>query len=192
MKCDCARGPNDLSARIWAIRARLGPRPNSRRPGCQTGPAPRPSWAKTGPSPPRRPLAVGYESDGRPRASREQNRRRRRSPNPSVHSLPPRLLSPRNGGDGRWPWWPGGVGRAAPPRLARRRARSPEGERTAVEPAVDGAMLSSPTRATPASRSGEPAAPLYREVRRATTQARRAHRRRQWRTDQVGPAPFHL
>jgi len=143
-------------------------------------------------SPPRRPLAVGSESDGRPHASREQNRRRRRSPNPRVHSLPPRLLSPRNGGDGHWPWWPGGAGRAAPPRLARRHARSPEGERAAVEPAVDGAKLSSPAHATPVSRSGKPAAPLCREVRRAAAQARPAHWRRQWRVDQVGPAPFHL
>ena len=152
MKRDCARGPNDLSARIWEIRAHLGPQTNSRRPGRQTGPAPRPSWAKTGPSPPRRPFAVGFRSDGRPRASREQNRRRRRSGNPSVHSFPPRLLSPRNGGDGRWPWWPGGVGSAAPPRLSRRRARSPVGERAAVGLAMDGASLSSPRACAPASR----------------------------------------
>ena len=33
-------------------------------------------------SPPRRPLAVGSESDGRPRASREQNRRRAAVPEP--------------------------------------------------------------------------------------------------------------
>ena len=39
------------------------------------------------------------------------------------------------------------------------RARSSEGERAAVEPAVDGAMLSSPARATPASRSGDPGVP---------------------------------
>ena len=63
--------------------------------------------------------------------------------------LPLCLLSPRNGGDGRWPWRPGGVGRAAPPRLARRRARSPVGERAAVELAMDGARLSSPACAKP-------------------------------------------
>ena len=53
MKRDCARGPNDLSARIWAIRARLGPRPNSRRTGCQFSPprrAPSPSWAESQPN----------------------------------------------------------------------------------------------------------------------------------------------
>ena len=59
----------------------------------------------------------------------------------------------------------------------------PVRERAAVEPAVDGATLSSPARATPASRSGEQAAPLCREVRRATAQARHTHRRRQWRVD---------
>ena len=110
---------------------------------------------------PRRPLAVGSESDGRPRASREQNGDGRRSANPRVHSLPPRLLSPRNGGDGHWPWWPGGAGRAAPPRLARRRARSPEGERAAVELAVDGTMLSSPARdpGVPERRAGGSSVP---------------------------------
>ena len=66
--------------------------------------------------------------------------------------LPLCLLSPRNGGDGRWPWRPGGVGRAAPPRLARRRARSPVGERAAVELAMDGTLLSSPRACAPASR----------------------------------------
>ena len=95
-------------------------------------------------SPPRRPSP----SDLNPTAARARRANKtgdgRRSPNPRVHSLPPHLLSPRNGGDGHWPWWPGGAGRTAPPRLARRRARSPEGERAAVEPAVDGAMLSSP------------------------------------------------
>jgi hypothetical protein len=80
----------------------------------------------------------------------------------------------------------------APPRLARRCARSPEGERATVEPAEDGAMLSSPAHATPASRSSEQAAPLCREVRRAAAQARHTHRQRQWRADQVGPTRFDL
>ena len=80
------------------------------------------------------------------------------SPQTLGHSPLP-FLSPLDGGDGHWPWWPGGAGGAAPPRLARRRARSLEGERAAVEPAVDGAMLSSPARATPASRSGDPGVP---------------------------------
>jgi len=80
------------------------------------------------------------------------------SPQTLGHSPLP-FLSPLDGGDGHWPWWPGGAGGAAPPRLARRHARSPEGERAAVEPTVDGAMLSSPARATPASRSGDPGVP---------------------------------
>ena len=120
--------------------------------------------------------------------ARSKPRRRRRGPNPSSFFPPPSLSTLRSG-DGHWPWWPGGAGGTAPSRPARRRARSPEGERAAVEPAVDGATLSSPAHATPASRSSEQAAPL---CRRAAAQARHTHRRRQWRADQVGPAPFDL
>jgi len=164
----------------------MGPRPDSQRPGRRFGPPRRPLPRPHGPlaGPEGEALSRPLITIGRSSVvfARSKPRRRRHVPNPSSFFPPPSLSTLRSG-DGHWPWWPGGAGGTAPSRLARRRARSPEGERAAVEPAVDGATLSSPTHGTPVSRSSERAAPLCREVRRAAAQARHTHRRRQWRVD---------
>ena len=69
---------------------------------------------------------------------------------PSPFSLHATQRQPRSGGDGHG--GRGGEDNAAPSRLARRCARSPVGERAAVELAMDGALLSSPRACAPASR----------------------------------------
>ena len=173
--------PRSKPARGLLGHLSLGPRPDSQRLGRRIGPPRRPLPRPHGPS-----ASPGGETISRPlitigRSSvvfaRSKPRRRRRGPNPSSFFFPP-SLSTLCSGDGHWPWWPGGAGGTAPSRLARRCARSPEGERAAVEPAVDGATLSSPAHATPVSRSSERAAPLCREVQRATAQVRHTHWRR--------------
>ena len=152
-----------------------GPTANGRAAeSARRGAPPFPSWAEFGPT-------------GAAELSRPSDQIRRPSAS-SAGSKPPAtpfaiqtlghsppLLSPR---ERRQPRSGGDV---QAERAGRRRrgllagARSPEGERAAVELAVDGATLSSPACATPASRSGKPVASLCREVR----QARPAHRRRQ-------------
>ena len=78
---------------------------------------------------------------------------------PSPFSLHATQRQPRSGGDGHG--GRGGEDEAAPPRLARRCARSPVGERAAFELAMDGALLSSPRACAPASRrrAAEPPVP---------------------------------
>ena len=159
--------------RIWHAMRRA--RPSARQP--TGGPPSRPiALARLGlirPGTPRSSHGRRIRSDGRPPLPRDPNPPRRRSPS-NPRSFSPRLLSPRerrqprSGGDGQ-------AERAG----RRRRARSPEGERAAVELAVDGARLSSPACATPASRSSKSAASLCRDVRPAAAQTRPAHRRRQ-------------
>jgi len=90
---------------------------------------PPPVWATCQPKRRGAILAVDLGSDGRPCSSQEQKGRRRRRPQTLGHFFPPCSLHTAAAAamatkDERV---------AAPPRLPRRRAHSPEGERAAVK-----------------------------------------------------------
>ena len=167
----CSGGPGAKPARGLLSHLSLGLRPDSQRPGRRIGPPrrppPPPAWAACRPR--RRDALAAVDQDRTVVRGFRQNKTRVAVVEPQTLASfsPPPSLSTLRSGDGHWPWWPGGAGGTASSRLARRRARSPEREHPAVEPAVDGATLSSPAHATPASRSSEQVAPLCREVRRA-------------------------
>ena len=141
-------------------------------PARAVAPAPRP---QLGPGPAKRPpaqhllgriqaarpqLALGrrIRSDGRPpRPPPRRNKTRRTAETLETLShflLPLSLSCERRRPRGRRPWRPRRSDEAAPPWLARRRVRSPLGERAIVELAVDGASLWIPRACVPAASGG--------------------------------------
>ena len=129
-------------------RAAPGLRPDSQRAGHQAGPSRSPTAELSQPSDLiRRPAATLAGSKPATPVCPETLA----TLSPSPFSLHATQRQPRSGGDGHG--GRGGEDEAAPSRLARRCARSPVGERAAIELAMDGALLSSPRACAPASRA---------------------------------------
>jgi hypothetical protein len=112
-----------------------------------------------GPHSAREAKARSWPSDQIPRPSAappppRRNKTRRPAETLSHFLLPLSLSCERRRPRGRRPWRPRRSDEAAPPWLARRRVRSPLGERAIVELAVDGASLWSQRACVPAASGG--------------------------------------